>query len=70
MYTIIVPGVGFLHLLSDVPGVCPRGMVEDEIDSRIIPPSGCCIREMNSRQHYQFHTTIDDYARDGGPGAV
>ena len=35
MYTVIVPGVGFLPPLSCVPGVCPGRMVLDEIDSCI-----------------------------------
>ena len=36
LYTIIVPGGGFLLPLSRVPGVCPGGgMVLDEIDTCI-----------------------------------
>ena len=37
LYTIIVPGGGFLLPSSRVPGVCPGGgMVLDEIDTCII----------------------------------
>ena len=35
LYTIIVPGGGFLLPSSRVPGVCPGGMVLDEIDTCI-----------------------------------
>ena len=38
LYTIIVPGGGFLLPSSRVPGVCPGGgMVLDEIDTCITP---------------------------------
>ena len=37
LYTIIVPGGGFLPPSSSVPGVCPGGIVLDETDT--------CIRE-------------------------
>ena len=36
LYTMIIPGGGFLLPSSGVPGVCPwRGMVMDEIDTYI-----------------------------------
>ena len=35
LYTMIVPGEGFCHPSSCVPGVCPGGMVFDEIDKLI-----------------------------------
>ena len=39
LYTIIVPGGGFLLPSSRVPGVCPGGgMVLDEIDTCISVP--------------------------------
>ena len=39
LYTIIVPGGGFLLPSSRVPGVCPGGgMVLDEIDTCIRVP--------------------------------
>ena len=36
LYIMIVPRGGFLLPLSRVPGVCPGGMVLDEIDTCII----------------------------------
>ena len=35
LYTMIVPGGGFLLSSSRVPGVCPGGMVIDEIGTCI-----------------------------------
>ena len=48
LYTIIVPGGGFLLPSSRVPGVCPGGgMVLDEIDT--------CIKKMISVKNPGAH---------------
>ena len=39
LYTMIVPGEGFLLPSSCAPGVCPGGMVLDETDTCITPAS-------------------------------
>ena len=47
LYTMIVPGRGFLHPSSRVPEVCPGGMVMDEIDTCITIGNYHCKPHMN-----------------------
>ena len=51
LYTIIVPGGGFLLPSSRVPGVCPGGMVLDEIDT--------CITRVVSQSYINRSHQID-----------
>ena len=53
LYTTIVPGGGFLLPSSHVPGVCPRGMVIDEIDT--------CIRHTNAKCFFPVPLCTDRY---------
>ena len=56
LYTIIVPGGGFLLPSSRVPGVCPGGgMVLDEIDTCITNDGWTGEREIQ-----WIEKTIDD----------
>ena len=62
LYTMIVKGVGFLLPSSRVPGVCPEGMLLDEIDTCINELGRTVSRPLTPAQNPTAKSRMDGWS--------